>query len=239
MTIPESALSWAIAIAKDQSHGYSQQQRWGPDYDCSSLVISAYKQAGVPINTQVVNYTGNMSGLLQYGFKDVTSSVNLGNGSGLQPGDILWYHLSGTNGHTAIYAGNGRIVHARGQSKGGPATGDQGDEIGITAYYRGSWQHVYRYVGGGAAAAPSGSAPAKPTPAAVKRYPVSTQMPIIKQGSVGRAAKVWQMIIGVNADGEFGPNTHKATIQFQRANGLEQDGEVGPMTWAKGLSQLQ
>jgi hypothetical protein len=64
MTIPESALSWAIAIAKDQSHGYSQQQRWGPDYDCSSLVISAYKQAGVPINTQVVNYTGNMSGLL-------------------------------------------------------------------------------------------------------------------------------------------------------------------------------
>jgi peptidoglycan hydrolase-like protein with peptidoglycan-binding domain len=64
-------------------------------------------------------------------------------------------------------------------------------------------------------------------------------MPIIKKGSIGRAAKVWQTIIGVNADGEFGPSTHKATIQFQRANGLEQDGEVGPMTWAKGLSQLQ
>jgi peptidoglycan hydrolase-like protein with peptidoglycan-binding domain len=75
-------------------------------------------------------------------------------------------------------------------------------------------------------------------PAAVKRYPVSTQMPIIKQGSVGRAAKVWQMIIGVNADGEFGPSTHKATIQFQRANGLEQDGEVGPNTWSAGLKQV-
>ena len=64
-------------------------------------------------------------------------------------------------------------------------------------------------------------------------------MPIIKKGSIGRAAKVWQTIIGVDADGEFGPNTHNATIQFQKANNLTADGEVGPKTWAKGLSQLQ
>lgn len=237
MSVVQNALNWAVAIAKDQSHGYSQQSRWGPDYDCSSFVISAYKAAGVPINTQVVNYTGNMQGLLQYGFKDVTNQVNLSNGSGLQPGDILWYHISGTNGHTAMYAGNGKIVHARGQSKGGPATGDQGDEIGITNYSRSSWQHVYRYAGS-EAVSPGSSTPAStPMPAAptVKRYALSTTLPIIKKGNVGRATKVWQTIVGVNADGEFGPNTHNATIQFQKANGLEVDGEVGPKTWAAGL----
>ena len=232
MTIPESALKWAKGIAADQTHGYSQANRYGPDYDCSSLVLNAYKQAGIPIDFNVVCYTGNMTGLLQYGFKDVTSQVNLNTGNGILPSDILWYHISGTNGHTAMYAGNNQIVHARGQSYGSPKTGDQGTEIAVTPYYRGKWQHVYRYVGGGSAKpAPT------PTPApTVKRYPVSTQMPIIKYGSVSKAVKVWQVIIGVEADGEFGKNTLAATLQFQRASNLEDDGEVGPKTWAVGLS---
>jgi cell wall-associated NlpC family hydrolase len=237
MTVAEKALQWAIAIAKDQSHGYSQASRWGqPDYDCSSFAISAYRTgAGVPININVVNYTGNMTGLLQYGFKDVTKSVNLNNGSGLQPGDILWYHLSGTNGHAAIYAGNGQIVHARGQSKGGPAPGDQGDEIGVTAYSRGSWQHVYRYAGSATVSSGSSAAPAAPI---VKRYAVSTQLPIIKNGSVGTCVKIWQQIIGVTADGEFGPNTLAKTKTFQSQHKCDADGEVGPQTWAAGLGSI-
>ena len=232
MTIPEAAVQWAVKIANDQSHGYSQQNRYGPDYDCSSLALSAYKQAGVPIDFNKVCYTGNMQNLIQYGFKDVTSKVNLNTGNGLQRGDILWWHKSGNQGHTAIYIGNNQIVHARGQSYGSPKTGDQGSEIAVTPYYRGSWQHVYRYVDGGSAKpAPT------PTPApTVKRYPVSTQMPIIKYGSVSKAVKVWQVIIGVEADGEFGKNTLAATLQFQRASGLEDDGEVGPKTWGVGLS---
>ena len=232
MTIPEAAVQWAVKIANDQSHGYSQQSRYGPDYDCSSLALSAYKQAGVPIDFNKVCYTGNMQNLIQYGFKDVTSKVNLNTGNGLQRGDILWWHKSGNQGHTAIYIGNNQIVHARGQSYGSPKTGDQGSEIAVTPYYRGSWQHVYRYVGGGTAKPAS-----IPTPApTVKRYPVSTQMPIIKYGSVSKAVKVWQVIVGVEADGEFGKNTLAATLQFQRASNLEDDGEVGPLTWSAGLS---
>ena len=38
----ESAVNWAVGIANDNSHGYDQNSRWGVDYDCSSLVISAF-----------------------------------------------------------------------------------------------------------------------------------------------------------------------------------------------------
>lgn len=42
-SVVENAISWAVSIANDNSHGYSQQSRWGPDYDCSSFVISAFR----------------------------------------------------------------------------------------------------------------------------------------------------------------------------------------------------
>jgi len=233
MTIIESAVQWAVGIANDQSHGYSQQNRWGPNYDCSSLVISAYKHAGVPIDTTVVNYTGNLQNLKKYGFQDVTGKVSLSSGSGLQRGDILWYHISGTNGHTAIYIGNNQIVHARGQSYGSSKTGDQGSEIAVTSYYRGSWQHVYRYVGGGSAAEhPPGWIEPK------TYYTVTAKMPLIKEGNTGSSVRLWQELIGVEVDGEFGPVTHGATIGFQNNHDLVIDGEVGPKTWGAALSEL-
>lgn len=229
MTIPESALKWALAIAADQTHGYSQANRYGPDYDCSSFLLNAYKQAGVPIDFNVVCYTGNMQGLLQYGFKDVTSQVNLNTGNGILPSDILWYHISGTNGHTAMYAGNNQIVHARGQSYGSPKTGDQGTEIAVTPYYRGKWQHVYRYVGGGYAPA---------VPQSVEMCSVSVSLPLIMYGSKGSAVRVWQAIVGVETDGEFGEQTKLATLGFQTNHDLKADGEVGRKTWTAGLSEL-
>lgn len=145
--IPDRACTWAEGIAADQSHGYSQANRWGPNYDCSSLVISSYIKAGVPIDKNRVYYTGNMHLLKGYGFKDVTSTVNLNTGTGLKRGDILYYHIGGTNGHTAMYSGNGKIVHARGQSYGSSASGDQGTEIAVTNYSRSKWQYVLRYQG--------------------------------------------------------------------------------------------
>lgn len=43
--IVASAVNWAKDIANNNIHGYSQTTRWGPSYDCSSLVISAYQHA--------------------------------------------------------------------------------------------------------------------------------------------------------------------------------------------------
>ena len=232
MTIPQAACDWAIKTAKDQKHGYSQANRWGnPDYDCSSFVISAYKNQGV--NTGNATYTGNLSDLLNHGFSDVTKKVNLNTGNGLQAGDILYYHISGTNGHDAMYVGNGQIAHARGQSYGSPAPGDQGTEISVCPYYRGKWQHVYRYTGNGTPIkTPTAATPVKEV------CNVSVTLPLVMYGSVGSAVAVWQQIIGVKVDGEFGTKTRTATLTFQANHGLKVDGEVGKKSWTAGLNEL-
>lgn len=58
---------------------------------------------------------------------------------------------------------------------------------------------------------------------------------MIRQGSSGADVALWQKIIGVTADGAFGPNTAAATKSWQSAHGLSPDGVVGPNTWAKAL----
>lgn len=142
MTIPEKAVQWALSIANDDSHGYDQSSRWGKDYDCSSLVISAYKQAGVPLSC---TYTGNMrSDMMMNGF--VPAPVDRATGEGLRVGDVLLNEKS----HTALYIGNGQIVHASGNEFGGATggkTGDQtGKEISVTRYFNFPWDIVLRYV---------------------------------------------------------------------------------------------
>lgn len=146
MTIVEKAVEWVKNMASDNSHGYDQAYRWGPDYDCSSLVISAYKYAGVPLTC---TYTGNMlPDFLRNGFKDVTKSVNLKTGSGLVKGDVLLNVVH----HTGMYIGDGKMVEASGNELGGITggkTGDQtGREIAINTYHNygsAGWDNVLRY----------------------------------------------------------------------------------------------
>lgn len=63
-------------------------------------------------------------------------------------------------------------------------------------------------------------------------------MKTIKKGSKGNAVKVWQIIIGAAADGNFGSGTESATKTWQSKHGLAADGIVGKMSWKAGLEAL-
>lgn len=55
--------------------------------------------------------------------------------------------------------------------------------------------------------------------------------PVLRRGDHGEDVQTVQRILGVDADGAFGPTTETAVKGFQRALGLHADGIVGPLTW--------
>lgn len=141
----DKAVEWAVDIANDDTHGYDQNGRWSPDYDCSSLIIQAWENAGVPVKTNGATYTGNLVRVFKAtGFKDVTSEVNLSTGEGLQKGDVVW-----KSGHVEMCSSSGYLVGAHINENGtitGGQTGDQtGKEINVRTYYNAPWTTVLRY----------------------------------------------------------------------------------------------
>lgn len=144
----ERATKQMESWAQDSSHGYDQDYRWGEkgDFDCSSAVIQAWQNAGVPVKAKGATYTGDMKAVfLSCGFKDVTSKVNRSTGSGLLRGDVL---LNETH-HVAMYCGNGKEVEASINEKGTAHGGQPGDQTGkeflIRSYRNYPWDCVLRY----------------------------------------------------------------------------------------------
>lgn len=143
----EFAVQWAIMIANDDSHGYDQGNRWGPDYDCSSFVITAYETAGVPVRTNKATRTFDMQAVfLKTGF-ELVPGFSDSNYSMLMRGDVLLSH-----GHTEMYIGDGQLVGASINESGGThggKTGDQkGNEIHVHKYYKNGWYCAMRYTVG-------------------------------------------------------------------------------------------
>jgi hypothetical protein len=144
----ENAIEWMINIANDNTHGYDQTNRWGPDYDCSSFVISGYEQAGIKLKTNGATYTGNMKSVcISTGFTVVDWGGDM---SKLVRGDILLNEAD----HVCCYIGNGQIVQASENELGtasGGQTGDQtGAEIEVRSYYvfSAGWDCVLRFHNG-------------------------------------------------------------------------------------------
>lgn len=71
------------------------------------------------------------------------------------------------------------------------------------------------------------------------RVKISANLPQISEGSEGMAVRIWQAIIGVGVDGDFGSKTHEATKKWQNARGLSGDGIVGKNTWTKALKKVK
>lgn len=228
MGVINNAVTRALEIAADDSHGYDQANRWGPDYDCSSLVIDCFKRAGVPLSC---TYTGNMcSDMLRCGFEDVTDSVDLATGAGLERGDVLLNHVH----HTALYIGGGQIVQASineyGTTTGGQ-TGDQtGREIYTRGYYNYPWDVILRYCGN------SESSEIKPVSLQLKRN-IAVQLPELKIGDKDITVAMLQAALTYAGydprwvDGEFGTQTKAALKAFQSAHSLDADGICGTNTW--------
>ena len=218
--VKEKAISFMENIARDNSHGYSQDSRWGqPDYDCSSLVIRSWEQAGVPVESSGATYTGNMYNIfLRNGFVDVTNQVNLNTGEGLLRSDVLLNHTY----HTAMYCGNGLEVQASINEKGGAHNSIPGDQTGqqilIRSYRNYPWNVVLRYMSG-------------ETPPSI----------LIKKGTTGEdIVKLQKMLIkcgyscgSYGADGDFGEKTEQALKRFQADFNLEVDGIYGPKSKEK------
>ena len=100
---------WAIAQADNQSIGYSQTKgRMGNVtdssghryFDCSGLVYTAYRQAGVTLGG---NWTGAMRSTWPQWADQVPKNTNA-----MKPGDLILM-----NGHVVMYIGNGRCVGAQ------------------------------------------------------------------------------------------------------------------------------
>ena len=233
MSATEKAISQMEAWAGDDSHGYDQSARWGPDYDCSSAVIQAWELAGVPVKSKGASYTGNMYGAFKAcGFADVTGQIDLGSGSGLMRGDVLLNHKS----HCAVYCGGGVEAEASINEDGGVTGGQPGDQTGreflLRPYRNYPWDCVLRYAGAGEG---STLAPAKPT------YYYKVSLPLLKQGMEHPAVQTVQELLTVRgyepgkADGIMGEKTAGAVMAFQADAGLLSDGEVGGDTWAELL----
>lgn len=155
----DDAVSFAVGIANDNSHGYSQAVRslyniTNPkSFDCSSLVCTAYYYAFVKNGlTDQANYlkahcsyTGNMLNMINCGFEIVARNQTAH--ASMVKGDI---ELN-TTYHTAMAIDKNNIVHAR-SSEGTTDTRDNsGNEIRTQPWYNYShgWTHRLRFTGKG------------------------------------------------------------------------------------------
>lgn len=156
------AVSFAVGIANDNSHGYSQAVRslyniTNPkSFDCSSLCCTAYYYAFLKNGlTEQANYlkahcsyTGNMLNMTNVGFEIVARNQTAH--AQMQKGDL---ELN-VNYHVAMAIDKDNIVHARSSEGTTNTIDDSGNEIRTQAWYlyntnHGGWTHRLRFTGKG------------------------------------------------------------------------------------------
>ena len=157
--VRNDAVDFAVKIANDNSHGYSQAGRSlyniinPKSFDCSSLALTAYYYAlqknGLTTQANYLkancSYTGNMLKMLNAGFE--IAARNQTAHAQMIKGDL---ELNTTH-HVAMAIDKDNIVHAR-SSEGTTDTKDNsGNEIRTQPWYLYShgWTHRLRFTGKG------------------------------------------------------------------------------------------
>ena len=149
--VRNDAVDFAVKIANDNSHGYSQVVRslyniTNPkSFDCSSLALTAYYYAlqknGLTEQANYLkkncSYTGNMLKMQNAGFEIVARNQTAH--ARMIKGDL---ELNATH-HVALAIGKDNIVHARSSEGTKNTIDDSGNEIRIQPWYLYShgWTH--------------------------------------------------------------------------------------------------
>lgn len=252
--ITHDAVEFAVNIANDNNHGYSQRIRSlyeiddPKSFDCSSLACTAYYYAFLKngLTTQArylkehCSYTGNMLNMCNCGFEVVARNQTAH--SQMQKGDL---ELN-TTYHVAIAIDKDNIVHAR-SSEGTTDTKDNsGNEIRTQPWYLYShgWTHRLRFTGNGidftALTTDTDKPAVKPTTPTGGKYMFEPK--IVKAGDKNTSVLLLQEILksrgfkgknkkDLDLDWEAGDNTIYALKQYQKSRGLDVDGVCGSATW--------
>ena len=191
----------------DKRYYYSQNRENQFATDCSWLVITTLKDCGFPVGG--ATYTGNM--LEAFKSTGAYSIIKFSQGS-MQKGDILFKHISGSNGHVVTYLGDGMIGEACNKKYG----------LRVTKYYANSYQYIIRYTGEGSTVLPN--------------------LPTIRKGDKNIYVGFLQLFLNKHLgtklviDCDFGSKTAEAVMNFQikyQSSVGEVDKIVGRKTWAK------
>lgn len=194
--IIDDAVDFAVQMANDNTHGYSQVVRSlynisaPKSFDCSSLVLTAYyyafKKNGLSEQAaflkQNCGYTGNMLQMKKCGFEVVATKQTAH--ARMKKGDVELAdnNPDGSNSHVALAIDGDNIVHAR-SSEGTTDTKDNsGNEIRTQPWYLYShgWTHRLRFTGKGLSMVKNTTDSAKKPQAT---QPVNTAAPSYLVGS--------------------------------------------------------
>lgn len=233
----DDAVSFAVGIANDNSHGYSQAVRSlynitvPKSFDCSSLCCTSYYYAFLKNGlTEQANYlkshcsyTGNMLNMLNVGFEIVARNQTAH--SQMQKGDL---ELNVTH-HVAMAIDRDNIVHARSSEGTTNTIDDSGNEIRTQSWYNYShgWTHRLRFTGKGLNL---NSSTNTSTTTTTKNW--------IEYGDRGENVKTLQTKLNkvaykLEVDGVCGNATVTAIKDFQKKYNLAVDGQAGKDTITK------
>ncbi len=253
--VRNDAVDFAVKIANDNSHGYSQVVRslynvTNPkSFDCSSLALTAYYYAlqknGLTEQANYLkkncSYTGNMLKMQNAGFEIVARNQTAH--ARMVKGDL---ELNATH-HVAMAIGKDNIVHARSSEGTSDTKDNSGNEIRIQPWYLYSrgWTHRLRFTGKGIDFTElTGTATTTPAsvPTTTKGDKYMFEPKTVKNGSTGTSVLLLQEILAARGfkgkngkeltlDREAGTNTIYALNQYKKSRKMKQNGICDAAVW--------